>query len=371
MLSHGSLFSGTGLLDYGLMLAGLDEPLWVAEWDEWRREHILAKRFPRAVRYDDVRAVGATCEHVDLMAGGFPCKGASSAGPRNGFDHPETVLWREFRRAISEIRPRYVLVENVANILGIHRGAVWGEVLGDLASLGYDTVWDCIPAAAVGAPHRRDRVFAIASYTDGTSQGRERGQRGQQNGRSDARGGGVLPALNPQGERGETGPPQGEELGRAPSRRAGALADAGCKRGERRGGCRDLDGPSREAQGEARQRQRRGDASDDRGGAASPDSGRQRLERESAEHGEESSLRLADAQRRGIRVEWGKYEPAIRRWEAIAGSAPEPLLRRVDDRATARVERSRLSALGDGVQVQVGAIVGAYILEQERALTRS
>jgi site-specific DNA-cytosine methylase len=86
---------------------------------------------------------------------------------QRAFDHAETVLWREMARAVGELRPRYVLVENVANILALHDGAVWGEVLGDLAALGYDVVWDCLPAAAVGAPHLRDRVFAVATHADG------------------------------------------------------------------------------------------------------------------------------------------------------------------------------------------------------------
>jgi DNA (cytosine-5)-methyltransferase 1 len=158
----GSVFSGIGLLDYGLHLAGIQHA-WFCEADEWRRG-ILPKRWPDARVHADVRHVGHGCEPVDLIAGGFPCKGASTAGKRNGFDHAETVLWREMARAVGELRPRYVLVENVANILALHDGAVWGEVLGDLAALGYDVVWDCLPAGAVGAPHLRDRVFAVASH---------------------------------------------------------------------------------------------------------------------------------------------------------------------------------------------------------------
>ncbi|HET9598616.1 MAG TPA: DNA cytosine methyltransferase, partial [Anaeromyxobacteraceae bacterium] len=161
----GGLFDGVGLLAYGLHLAGLDHA-WLCEVDPWRRS-ILARRWPGVPIFDDVRAVGAdSAERVDVIAGGFPCKGASTAGKRNGFEHPETVLWREMARAVRELRPRYVLVENVANILALHDGAVWGEVLGDLAALGYDVTWDCLPAAAVGAPHLRDRVFAIAAHAE-------------------------------------------------------------------------------------------------------------------------------------------------------------------------------------------------------------
>jgi site-specific DNA-cytosine methylase len=109
--------------------------------------------------------VGAhNLEPVDFIAGGFPCKGASNAGPRTGLDHPETALWAEFARIVGELRPRYVAVENVAAIRSIHSGAVWGTVLWDLAALGYDVAWGCVRASDVGAPHGRDRIFAVARH---------------------------------------------------------------------------------------------------------------------------------------------------------------------------------------------------------------
>ena len=316
VLSVGGLFDGIGLLAYGLHRAGL-EHAWLCESDPWRRG-ILAQRWPGVPVLDDVRAVGAdTAVRVDVIAGGFPCKGASTAGKRTGFDHPETVLWREMARAVGELRPRYVVVENVANILALHDGAVWGEVLGDLATLGYDTTWDCLPAAVVGAPHLRDRVFAVAAYTGGsgrTSEGRRRGV---------------------------------ERPERAPRAHVEAVADAhgGAGRNERQpesGSCRPP--TARDASASA---------ADTDGAREDPDatSGRSR----------------GAVGERGVRVAWGDYEPAIERWEAVHGAAPEPLVRRMDDRSAARVERSRLSALGDGVQVQIGHLVGAYIVELERA----
>lgn len=294
MLIAGSMFSGIGLLDYGLHLAGI-EHAWFCEADPWRRG-ILAKRWPGRLVLDDVRTVGVDAvPGVDLIAGGFPCKGASTAGKRTGFDHPETVLWREMARAVRELRPRYVLVENVANILALHDGAVWGEVLGDLAACGYDVRWDCLPAGAVGAPHLRDRVFAVACLADVMAGSSEQSRDWRS--RTVAQPGAVQRSLGP-------------------DRHAAAAADA------------PSDG------GQAARR------------------GRSALGRTSTG--------------RGVAVEWGAYEPAIRHWEAVHGPAPEPLVRRVDDRGAARVERSRLSALGDGVQVQVGRIVGEYIVELER-----
>jgi DNA (cytosine-5)-methyltransferase 1 len=95
---------------------------------------------------------------IDLICGGFPCQDISVAGKGAGLKGERSGLWKEFARIIGELRPRYVIVENVAALLG--RGL--GDVLGDLAALGYDAEWHCIPASAVGAPHRRDRIWIVA-----------------------------------------------------------------------------------------------------------------------------------------------------------------------------------------------------------------
>jgi DNA (cytosine-5)-methyltransferase 1 len=95
---------------------------------------------------------------VEVICGGFPCQDISVAGKGAGIEGERSGLWAEYRRIIGEVRPRYVIVENVAALLG--RGL--GRVLGDLATLGYDAEWHCIPASAVGAPHRRDRIWIVA-----------------------------------------------------------------------------------------------------------------------------------------------------------------------------------------------------------------
>jgi DNA (cytosine-5)-methyltransferase 1 len=95
---------------------------------------------------------------IDLICGGFPCQDISHAGKGAGIDGERSGLWSEYARIIGEIRPRYAIVENVAALLG--RGLE--RVLGDLAALGYDAEWHCIPASAVGAPHRRDRIWIVA-----------------------------------------------------------------------------------------------------------------------------------------------------------------------------------------------------------------
>jgi len=160
----GSLFSGIGGMDLGLERAGM-EVIWQVEIDSWCRR-VLAKHWPGVRRYDDIKTINPEqLESVDLLCGGFPCQPASQAGKRKG-TADERWLWPEFYRFIRSLRPRWVLVENVPGLLSVNSGSAFGEVLRDLASSGYCVEWDCIPAAAVGAPHRRDRVWIIA-YTNG------------------------------------------------------------------------------------------------------------------------------------------------------------------------------------------------------------
>ncbi|MBA3584923.1 MAG: DNA cytosine methyltransferase, partial [Gemmatimonadetes bacterium] len=109
-------------------------------------------------------------EPVDVLCGGFPCQDLSYAGAGAGLAGARSGLWSEYARLIGELRPRYVLVENVSALLA--RGL--GTVLGDLAALGFDAEWDCIPASAVGAPHRRDRIWLVA-YPNADGRGLEVG----------------------------------------------------------------------------------------------------------------------------------------------------------------------------------------------------
>lgn len=327
----GSLFSGAGLLDAGLAQAGI-EHAWFVEREPDRRA-LLERRWPGVPVHDDVRAVGAhNLQPVDCVAGGFPCKGASTAGKRTGLAHPETALWAEFERIVRELRPRYVAVENVANILALHDGAVWGTVLGDLAALGYDVAWDCVPASAVGAPHGRDRVFAIAADASRVRQGGTGAQAGTDGQRARA-------VADAAADTAHIGPERGR---RARAGRLG-LADGG---------------------------QAPADTAFD---------GREQRP-ELNEHAQQRELPArSNAERRGVRVEWGPYSPAIERWEAVHGRAPAPLaqVRRMDDgdaklrRMRARLDRQRLSALGDGVHVYVGRLVGEALMALEAASLES
>lgn len=158
MLTVGSLFSGIGGIDLGLERAGM-KVLWQVEIDPWCRA-VLARQWPEVERFEDVRSVGAgNLSRVDLIAGGFPCQDISQAGKGAGIkEGTRSGLWFEFARIIRELRPQYVLVENVPLL----RKRGLGIVLSDLAACGYDAEWDGLPAAAVGAPHRRDRLWLVA-----------------------------------------------------------------------------------------------------------------------------------------------------------------------------------------------------------------
>jgi DNA (cytosine-5)-methyltransferase 1 len=157
-ITFGSLFAGIGGMDLGLERAGL-RCAWQVEIDDFCRR-VLAKHWPDVRRHDDVRTFPPTAPEewrCDLIAGGFPCQDISNAGKRAGIGGERSGLWGQYARIICILRPRCVLVENVAALLG--RGI--GTVLGDLAACGYDAEWDCIPASAVGAPHIRDRTFIV------------------------------------------------------------------------------------------------------------------------------------------------------------------------------------------------------------------
>jgi DNA (cytosine-5)-methyltransferase 1 len=119
---------------------------------------VLAKHWPDVPCHDDVRTLDGRALAVDVICGGFPCQDISSSGPRVGLAGGKSGLWREYLRLIREVRPRYVIVENVSDLL--HRGL--GTVLGDLASSGYDAEWRCVPASIVGLPQTRDRMWIVA-----------------------------------------------------------------------------------------------------------------------------------------------------------------------------------------------------------------
>ena len=120
---------------------------------------VLKERWPDVPCHDDIRTREFREGEADVICGGFPCQDISAAGDRAGITGERSGLWRDLLRAIRVVRPIYAIVENVAALLG--RGM--GTVLGDLAEIGQDAEWHCIPARAVGAPHIRDRVWIVVA----------------------------------------------------------------------------------------------------------------------------------------------------------------------------------------------------------------
>ena len=164
------LFSGIGGFSLGLERTGGFDTVAFCEIEEYPRR-VLKKHWPEVPCYHDVtKLTGDILKRdgisVDVITGGFPCQDLSTAGRQAGMgEGTRSGLWSEIVRLIGEIRPSYVIVENVAALLSgpsEKRGGWFGRVLGDLAECGYDAEWENIPASAVGAPHRRERVWIVA-----------------------------------------------------------------------------------------------------------------------------------------------------------------------------------------------------------------
>lgn len=159
-LTVGSCFAGIGGLELGLERTGGFETKWQIEFDPYAAA-VLAKHWPGVQRFTDIRDV-VRPPTVDVICGGFPCQDVSLAGKRAGLEGDRTSLWGEMHRIVCEVRPRWVLAENVPGLLSSDDGQFFGKILRDLASSGYDAEWDCVPAGAVGAHHIRDRLFLLA-----------------------------------------------------------------------------------------------------------------------------------------------------------------------------------------------------------------
>lgn len=343
-LTVGSLFAGIGGFDLGFERAGM-RTLWQVEQNEFCRR-VLERHFPTAHRFNDVREVtgsiqrwesegGTLLEYVDVLCGGFPCQDISSANPNAvGIAGERSGLWSEYARLVGELRPRYVVVENVSILTS--RGL--GVVLGDLAALGYDAEWDCVPASAAGAPHQRDRIWIIAYPS---SSGREPGVADLHAGESDASGRGSHPdadtgrlEVSPQRDVGSIEPGQRAPLGRDVDGLRDHVADAS----------RDAEAGTAPPPGAVGQRARaRGQH---RGASAvqdAPGEGRPATRRE----------RPGDAESAGplgiaARSDWWATEPDVGR---VAHGVP------------ARVDR--LAALGNALVPQIAEWIGRRIIEWE------
>lgn len=156
------LFSGIGGFSLGLERTGGFETVAFCEIEDFPRR-VLAKHWPEVPCYHDIRdltaeRLAADGIAVDAICGGFPCQDISNAGSKLGLDGERSGLWDEYARLIGELCPSVVFVENVSGLLG--RGM--GDVLGDLAALGYDADWGSLRASDLGAPHARERIWIVA-----------------------------------------------------------------------------------------------------------------------------------------------------------------------------------------------------------------
>jgi DNA (cytosine-5)-methyltransferase 1 len=172
VLRHGSLFSGIGGFDLAAEWMGW-ENVFHCEIGEFNQK-ILKYYWPQAISYADIKQTDFTIHRgsIDILTGGFPCQPYSLAGKRKGKED-ERHLWPEMLRAIREIKPKWIVGENVPGIINWSGGLVFEEVQTDLEAEGYEVQPIVLPAASVNAPHRRDRVWFIAySNSDGHESGR-------------------------------------------------------------------------------------------------------------------------------------------------------------------------------------------------------
>lgn len=156
MLKIGSLCTGYGGLDMAVEAYYEAETVWVSEFDKYASKVIEARI--NKPNLGNLKVINwAEVEPIDILTAGYPCQPFSHAGLRRGVED-ERHLWPYIKTAISTLRPSYVILENVRG----HFKLGFREVLGDLASIGYDVRWTLIRASDVGAPHRRERLFILA-----------------------------------------------------------------------------------------------------------------------------------------------------------------------------------------------------------------
>lgn len=311
----GSLCTGYGGLDLAAEAHYGAETVWVGEYNP-QASAVLEHRFP-VPNLTDLTAVDwSTVEPVDVLTAGYPCQPFSHAGRRKGTED-DRHIWPHIADAVRVLRPGRVVLENVAG----HLSLGFGDVLGDLAALGYDTRWCCVRASDAGAPHRRERVFVVAR--DASGAGTRRDGRGAPPTEESARRGEPHEALAPVAT-GDAAPP-----------------DPGRVEPLRRHGGGGLRGAAGTVEGEARQRQRSRDTAryrrqdapdtdgDGFGGVAQLDGeAPPQLDGQPRRHPDRRGVEAARGATVGENeppVDWGDYAPAITRWEHTIGRpAPHP-----------------------------------------------
>ncbi len=376
MLRMIDTFSGIGGFSLAARWLGGIQTVQFVECDPFC-QRILAKHWPTVPIHDDICTFQPEPGSADIVCGGFPCQDISQAGKGAGLAGSRSGLFYELLRVIRLVQPRYIVLENVAAIT--YRGM--DDVLGSLAEAGYDAEWACIPAAAVGACHQRDRWWCVAVAN---SSGHEETRQKQQPTRTEQHGG---LAADPKSERRGEGSGQGE--GQAGHEEPGAcngaarftafsshmlshggagqqhgqlegqtvfefrdgdradVADADRQLLQRRGKPGFMDGQAGADKGEGDQRQLDGNAVEHCGATSDPN--RQRLE-EPDELGSKRAPWPAAVAR--LSPDWRSY-------------LSEPVLCRGDDGLSGRVDR--LKALGNAVVPQVAQIPLARVLALQAA----
>ena len=158
-LTVGSLFSGIGGFDLGLERAGM-KVIWQVENNPFRKK-ILKRHWPDVELRDDIRTDTNGLERPDVICGGFPCQDVSVAGGRQGLDGERSGLWYEYIRLVRELRPTWVLIENVPGLLSQNAGKDFEIVVSGLAASGYGVAWRVLDSQYFGVPQRRRRVFIV------------------------------------------------------------------------------------------------------------------------------------------------------------------------------------------------------------------
>ncbi len=176
-VKHGSLFSGIGGFDLAAQWMGW-ENVFHCELNPFGRK-ILNHYWPESISYEDITKTDFTIHRgqIDILTGGFPCQPYSQAGKRLGKED-DRHLWPEMLRAIREITPRYIVGENVYGLVNWSGGLVFEEVQTDLEAEGYEVQPIILPACAVNAPHRRDRVWFVAHSLNGRYKTRREEKKG-------------------------------------------------------------------------------------------------------------------------------------------------------------------------------------------------
>lgn len=223
-MTHGSLFSGIGGFDLAAENAGWTN-VFHCERDKFC-QRVLSYHFPNSTPHDDVTTFDGLPYQgqIDVLSGGFPCQPFSHAGERRGAED-DRHLWPEMFRIIQEVRPRWVVGENVRGLTDWNEGMVFDEVLTNLETEGYEVTSFVLPACGQNLPHRRDRIWIVAHRdTHGEGGGTEQKVHGGQDTHTkrDSEGNGGV-ATHPNGDRLERSIPT--DLHRQQSREEGTAKE--------------------------------------------------------------------------------------------------------------------------------------------------